>query len=405
MSNRPVLLVLASTFPRWQGDSEPGFVHELARRLVPRFRVIALVPRAPGAMGREMMDGVEVHRYRYAPAPLETLVNDGGIVGNLKRHRWKLALVPGFVLALAWTTWRLVRRERVDVVHAHWLIPQGVVAAMLNALPGRKVPFVVTSHGADLYALKGKWLAAIKRWVVQRASAVTVVSRAMRDELARMGADTSNTSVLPMGVDLRERFFPNGSARQPGEILFVGRLVEKKGLRYLVDAMPRILERHPTATLTIAGFGPERTALEKQVAGLGLAERVRFLGALAQQDLPDFYRRAAVFVAPFVQATSGDQEGLGLVLVEAAGCGCPIVAGDVPAVRDVLGDDDAECVDPRNTTDLADAVIRILDDPRTAGLRAEVLCDRLLDRLDWHKVADEYATVLSRCAVYGRDHE
>src|SRR3546814_4807453 len=70
-----------------------------------------------------------------------------------------------------------LRRERVDVIHAHWLLPQGWVAAMLRFLPGPKVPFVVTSHGADLYALKGNLLDAIKRFVVCRASAVTALDR------------------------------------------------------------------------------------------------------------------------------------------------------------------------------------------------------------------------------------
>src|SRR3546814_12725762 len=98
----------------------------------------------------ETLDGVEVIRYRYAPGWLETLVNDGGIVINLKRSKWKCLLVPGFVLAQAWGAWRLIRRERVDVIPAPWLLPQGWVAAMLRFMPGPIVPFVVTSHGAEI---------------------------------------------------------------------------------------------------------------------------------------------------------------------------------------------------------------------------------------------------------------
>ena len=126
-----------------------------ARRLVGRFRVIAIVPRAPGASRTEVLDGVEVIRYRYAPAGLETLVNDGGIVGNLRRSRWKLILVPGFILAQWWCAWRILRREKIDVIHAHWLIPQGLSALFLCKFSHRPIPYMVTSHGVDLYALKG----------------------------------------------------------------------------------------------------------------------------------------------------------------------------------------------------------------------------------------------------------
>jgi hypothetical protein len=134
-ARKPRLLVLASTYPRWPGDPEPAFVHELARRLVDAFEVTVLCPHAAGAATRETFDGVQVLRYRYAPAALESLVNDGGIVANLKRHRWKWLLLPTFVGALAWRAWRLVRRERPAVVHAHWLIPQGVVAGGAGARP------------------------------------------------------------------------------------------------------------------------------------------------------------------------------------------------------------------------------------------------------------------------------
>ena len=397
-SRLPVLLVLASTYPRWPADPEPGFVHELSRRLTERYRVIVLCPHASGAKPRETMDGVEVVRYRYAPERWETLVNDGGIVTNLKRARWKLLLVPGFVLGQAWAAWRLMRRERVDVIHAHWLIPQGLIAALLQWLPGRRVPYVVTSHGADLYALKGRLLDGIKRFVARRAAAATVVSSAMRERLAALGVPAAHIHVLPMGVDLSERFTPDPAVqRSTREILFVGRLVEKKGLRHLVDAMPLVLERVPDAFLTIAGFGPEEAALRQQVHALGLAAKVRFLGAVAQTRLPALYRRAALFVAPFVQAESGDQEGLPVALMEAVACGCPVVAGDVAGIEDLLGRMKPEiCVDARNAEMLASCICSRLIDSSTAGLHAQAVLEEASRRVDWNRIAAGYARLIAQ---------
>lgn len=196
-AEKPTLLVLTSTYPRWVGDPEPGFVHELARRLTDRFRVIVLGPHAPGAKIHEQLDGVEV--IRYAPQRLETLVNDGGIVTNLRLARWKLLLVPGFVLAQTWRAWRLIRTRNIDVIHAHWLLPQGLIAALLQSLPGRKVPFVVTSHGADLFALKGRMLQWLKRFVIRRSCAATVVSEAMRQRVREIAPDAARVRVQPIG--------------------------------------------------------------------------------------------------------------------------------------------------------------------------------------------------------------
>lgn len=393
---KPTALVLASTYPRWMGDHEPGFVHELARRLTGRLRVLALSPHAPGARSWELMHGVEVTRYRYAPEVWETLVSGGGIIANLRLARWKLLLVPTFVLAQAWTAWRLIRRERIDVIHAHWLIPQGLIAALLQSLPGRKVPFVVTSHGADLYALRGGLLAAVKRFVVRRAAKATVVSSAMREHLRVMGVDVAKVSVLSMGVDLGERFSPDASVpRSEREILFVGRLVEKKGLRYLLDAMALVQQRVPGAILTIAGFGPEEAVLKAQACMLGLASTVRFLGPVAQEELPSLYRRAAVFVAPFVRAESGDEEGLGLVVAEAVGCGCPVIVGDVPAVHELLGAWPQCLVDPRDSIALAAKIANALESVREVQQVAVELRQTILTRFDWQHVATAYAEHLA----------
>jgi glycosyltransferase involved in cell wall biosynthesis len=393
---RPRLLVLASTYPRWPGDPEPGFVHELAKRLAAGFEVTLLGPHAPGAKPRERMDGVEVVRYRYAPERLETLVNDGGIVTNLKRSRWKWLLVPSFVLAQAWVAWRLLRQRRIDVVHAHWLLPQGLIAALLQSLPGRKVPFVVTSHGADLYALRGGVLDAAKRFVLRRCAAATVVSSAMLDRLRAIGAPTGKVSVLSMGVDVSGRFRPDpGVERRADEILFVGRLVEKKGVAHLIRALPRVLAQRPSVRLAIAGFGPCEAQLRGESQAAGVAAHVDFLGALPQSRLPELYQRAGVFVAPFVRAGSGDQEGLPVALMEAIACGCPILAGDVAGLHDLLGEHaHAVVFDPFDEAGLADRILATIADPQAAGERALRMGASVRRRFDWDAIAGGYGAIL-----------
>lgn len=393
----PRLLVLASTYPRWTDDTEPGFVHELAKRLVDRFDVTVVGPHAQRAATRQILDGVTVRRYRYAPARHEGLVNNGGIVTNLRRAPWKWLLVPGFILGMVWATWRAISEQKPAVVHAHWLLPQGLIIALLGLLSRRIPPFVVTSHGADLYSLKARPLQALKRWVAGRAAAVTVVSSAMSEELERLGVDPSKVVVQPMGVDLRERFTPDPLiVRSCDELLFVGRLVEKKGLRQLIEAMPRVLASYPSAYLTIVGFGPEEQERREQVQRLHLGERVTFAGAVSQAQLPALYRRAAAFVAPFVVASSGDQEGLGLVSVEAAGCECPVVVSDLPAVRQAFPNpDEVIMVPPDDIAALASAILSVLNDTESAQLRAKGLRRRLAQHLDWTGVAAGYGDLLS----------
>jgi glycosyltransferase involved in cell wall biosynthesis len=394
---KPALLVLASTYPRWAADYEPGFVHELCKRLVARFQVTVLTARSPGAAALETIDGVEILRYAYAPTRWETLAHSGGIVVNLRRHKWKWLLVPSFLLAQYLAARAIVRKRRIDVMHAHWLLPQGVIARRLRMRYG--IPYLVTSHGGDLFGLRSRLAVWFKRRVARDSTAMTVVSSAMRQESGRIGLHPPQLEVLPMGADLQGRFVPDpAQPRARDELLFVGRLVPKKGLTHLLDALPAVLAQRPQIRLTVAGFGPEQPALLAQAQRLGIAGQIEFKGATRQAELPALYRRAALFVAPFIRDESGDQEGLPVVLMEALGCGCPAVVGEVAGLGDLLGAAaDEVCVDPRDTAALAAKIIAALDDPVAAIRRAQVLRQTIFDRVDWQRIADAYATLLESC--------
>lgn len=371
-------------------------MHELAKRLTDRFDVTVLCPHSANAAREECLDDVRVLRYRYAPGHLATLVNDGGILANLRRHPWKWLLVPSFMACQWIALFKLKLKWRPDVIHAHWLIPQGVIAAWAGMMP-----LVVTSHGADLFALRGKLFKWLRAKVVARAAAVTVVSDAMRERLQR---ECPGTQVLtmPMGVDMDDRFgVSEQDRRSTHTLLFVGRLVEKKGLIYLIEAMPQIAASHPGTRLNIVGFGPEADCLQDRVKDLGLNSSVRFVGAVPQSDLPGYYKSATVFVAPFIEASGGDQEGLGLVVAEALGCQCPVIVGDVPAVHDLIGEVQDCIVPQRDSAALAKAIIRVLDDPESARQQAVALRASIYERFSWTSVANRYAELFSSLKIEG----
>jgi glycosyltransferase involved in cell wall biosynthesis len=206
-----------------------------------------------------------------------------------------------------------------------------------------------------------------------------------------------------MGVDLRERFTVDSSVtRDIDSLLFVGRLVPKKGLKHLLDALPAVLQQRPAVTLTIAGFGPEESSLKLQARNLGIEDRIRFLGATAQRELPALYRRASLFVAPFIRDDSGNQEGLPVVMMEAIGCGCPVVVGQVAGVQDLLGDFSRQvCVQSADTHALAAAIVNALQNPGQASVRAQAIRAAAVSRVDWQTIADGYARLLEACVAAG----
>lgn len=394
-THKPRLLVLTSTFPRWAGDHEPPFVFELSRRLADTFDVHVLAPHAVGARREEILADLHVHRFRYAPGSLQQLAYDGGILARLRQRRWRLLLVPCLLAGQWWALRRLLRRQRFDAIHAHWLVPQALVA-ILAGVP-RNCALLCTSHGGDLFGLRGRLLGRLKRGILARCTGVTVVSAAMRDEVQRLRPGQA-VDIIPMGTDLVGCFTPLPTvARAPNAIVFAGRLVEKKGVGYLIDAIARLRQQGRPVTLRIAGSGPELAALRAQAQRLGIESAVDFLGAVDHPRLADLYRQASVAVVPSVVAASGDQEGFGLVIVEAMGCECPVVASRLPAIDDIAIDGEtALLVPPADPAALADAIAAVLDDPSTARRRAMAARARVQERFDWDSITGRYAGLLLR---------
>jgi colanic acid/amylovoran biosynthesis glycosyltransferase len=356
----PKLLVLASTYPARTGDGTPQFVRDLATVEALSYQTTVLVPSVPGGARREVDGTLEVRRFRYFPRRWEDLA-DGAILENLRSRKSRWAQVLPLFLAEVLAIRREVRQVKPDVIQVHWLIPQGL-AALVAAT---KVPKLVTVHGGDIYGLRDRVSRRLFRAILKNADAVTTMNTDMRDRLVELGADAATTMVLSMGADVTA-LRPLAAAAQhgTGRILFVGRLVEKKGVSVLIEAL-RLLE-DTGYDLHIAGEGPLQSQLISDASGL----RVTFLGVLGREALAAEFGAASIAVFPSVAAASGDQDGLPVALLEAMSLGCAVVASDLPGLRDAVEDGRSGLLStPGSVEELAAALGRLLRD--------QELCDQL----------------------------
>lgn len=366
MNHRPRLLVLSSTFPRGPDDGTPPFVRDLAIIEARDFETMVVVPRTPGAPRHESADGLTIERFRFFLRRWEDIA-DGNALENVRARRSRLLQVPFYFGSQILATRRAIKRFQPDVVHLHWIIPQGVLALPTS----RRIPWLVTSPGADVYALNGRGWTWLKHRVVRRAVAVTTMNRDMRERLLRLGAAPEKVTVLPMGADVdRVRRGLQGQEPVPGRLLFAGRLVEKKGLGTLLDGLAQVPRELPW-TLDVVGDGPLAHSLKKQAAGFG--DRVVFHGQVAPQELSARYAECEIVVVPSVPASTGDQDGLPVVLLEALVAGRAIVASKLPGLDEAIVDGEhGLLVEPGDPDALARTITALLESPalRTQLARA-----------------------------------
>lgn len=336
----PSIVVFSSLFP---SEIQPGaglFIRERMFRVGKQLplSVVAPTPWFP-------FQGV-LHRFRphFRPGAPEAEIQQGftvsyprflSIPGLLKRY-------DGFFMALgAFPVLRRLKNEgRLDLIDAHFAYPDGYAATLIGGW--LKVPVTITLRGTETRHIQDPRLAGKVLRALQRATQVFSVSEALRNVVVTAGADASKIEVVGNGVDAA-RFSPKDreasrrALQLPSSakvLVTVGGLVPRKGFHRVIDIIPQLLKRWPDLVYLIVGGasaeGNNRKELEDQVAHLGLQNAVRFLGPRPPHELAEILSASDLFVL----ATSN--EGWANVLLEAMGCGLPVVTTDVGGNREVV---------------------------------------------------------------------
>ncbi|AEH38943.1 glycosyltransferase family 4 protein [Halopiger xanaduensis] len=314
--------------------------------------------------------------------------------GNVRVHRLKPSTeywnAVGRVSSLATPVPHLVT-EQFDIVHGHTFLP-AVPTRVGGALTDAATVFTV--HGTALTSGVGRdesGLAAVKRRL-ERLFVLNFeydhVISVNTEHLDLLGGYHADVSCVPNGVDL-DRFDVSVDSRD--EILFLGRLAPKKRVSDLIAAFDRLADEYPETDLVIVGTGPKRDALQSQVKGAGLEDRVRFEGRVSDEAIPQYYRRARLFVLPSVW------EGHPLTLLEAWAAEVPVITSDVEGIAEFIDHEETGfLVPPESPAELADAIRYGLSNPNESESWAENAYEMVSTEYSWEGVAAQTNRIYER---------
>jgi glycosyltransferase involved in cell wall biosynthesis len=397
------ICMVTSSYPKYEGDVTAPFIESIASSVATLGNEVhVLAPFHPDVRRAPVEKGVHLHFFKYAPfrglniwGYAESLEADVRVRGVI------YPLTPVVFISSLWALWRLTSRIKFDVMHAHWVIPNGPVVAIIARL--RRLPLVVSMHGSDVFvAEQSKLVSSVARWCYRRASAITAPSDDLVQRAIALGAPAARCHLVPYGVD------PSKFTRIEGAgpilkaelglpddsvvVFAVGRMVYKKGFEYLIRAAPAILREHPNAKIVIAGGGDLEPRLSALVKQLGVEDSVLMPGWVNRDKMPLFFSGCDVFVLPSVVDQQGNVDGLPNTLLEAMASARPVVATSVAGVPLAVKDGDNGLLVPeKQPGELSAAINLLLRAPELRAQYGEAGRRRVENELNWETTARTFS--------------
>lgn len=388
------VLHITTAFPREPGDVITPWLVELLKRLRAAGVDCEVLTSAYKGSPDQTLEGIPVHRFRYFARRWENLTHEETAPDRMRKSVLYKLLPFFFVGAGMIAAWRLARRERYDIIHVHWPLP--LAALGWAASRARRAPTITLFYGVELrwVATGMRALRGFLRWAIRRSDAVVAISSYTAREVKAL--EPREVEVIPYTFELASP----GARRHRGdgrfEILFVGRLVERKGVVNLVDALAR-LPRELDARLVVIGDGPESERIRRRAAERDVGDRVDLRGRQPDAALREAYASADAFVLPAIVDARGDTEGLGVVLLEAMNFGVPVVASASGGIVDIVIDDETGLlVPPGDVAALASALERLGRD-RELAARLGARGQRFVgERFSWSAIVARWISLYDR---------
>ena len=389
MSHPPAkrLLMLTSSYPRWPGDFAGCFVAEFAQTLSQYFEITVLVPSSRG--DQPMLGNVKVKRFNYFwPVRFQQLDASIDLQPLLQKSWWARLQVVPLMLTFFWQALCLARQA--DLICAHWLVPGGLVAALVAQL--RHKPLVVIEHSGAVHLLAnlplGRYLA---RFIARQACQVVVVSQYLKARWQALCPQVATpTVVIPMGLDCAF-FTPQSDSVNNATVLFLGRLTPIKGVDLLIKALAGLAN----VNLIVAGDGSQREELKQLAQQYQVV--TQFVGAVDAQQKRKLLQVATLVVIPSRVLSDQRTEGTPIVCLEAFASHKAVIASRVGGLAELIEHEATGLLVPvGDAKALQEAVCRLLADDKLRN-RLGQQAAQVAQMYDWQIIGAQYYQVLTKC--------
>lgn len=364
------ICLLTHTFPRYKADTVAAFMHPFVLSLKKKGNeVVVLTPFNVNLRPSEFPYRIITYKY-FWPDRLHLLGYSQTLKGGTNFKSYTFILAPFLFLFGFLALLKLLKKERFDIISAHWILPNGFIAFLASKITG--VAYTISLPGSDVYvANKNPIFAFLARTAAYDSSAIVADSPIYLKELSKTGIKINKSHVIPYPVDISKLKTGNlakiklrkklGIEKDTSIILTVGRLIHKKGFNYLLEALLQILKKQRRIILLIVGDGDLRTNWERLARKLEIENIVKFVGNVEREEIPSYYSLADIFVMPSIKDKEGNIDDRPVALLEAIATGLPVVAtnfsGNALSVKNGIN---GFLVPQKNPNAIANSILKII---------------------------------------------
>ena len=390
--------ILTTSFPRFKGDNSGQFIYRFAKRVARKGHEVSVLTQIDylrKTKPKENIDNIKVNRFTYFyPRSIQILENkeDDPIPDILKKNILAWLQLPFLLLFYLLNAIKVTKTS--DVIHANWEL-SGLIAVICKKI--NKTPVVITLRGEEFTNSNNFFIKKIRDYVYENADRIVLISHGLEKKVLNLGVPKSKLRIVRNGINIDK--FNTMNKKEVREqlnlpinktiITHIGAIITRKGLDYLVDAMPKIMKKHKDVVLVFVGKGFLEDHLKEKIKKLKIQDKVIFAGFKPYTEIPLWANAADLFILSSLEDTGPN------TVFETMCCEVPVISTKVGIAPELIDNGKTGFfIRKKNIRDIEDCTLKLLDNKNLLKKMGKAARQSIIDKgLTWEKCADNYIEV------------